>query len=255
MSLIDRISLIKSPDYFTELCQSLFAVEYEDFDVVDDSGGDGGNDGYTKQKQILFQLYCPKRPPRPDSDYIEKITDDLKKAKKLADSGYDIRTWIFVTPAKLREPVLKHIREEAKKYGFEGFAWTSVKLDSLLAKHNELRSKFSDLFEAEIEKTVNQIRDNQDAVDDVIGQFRDKTNAKYKKRIDETRDLLNDGNAGGAKKMYEQILSEMEEEKANVDKHLFFRTVNNLGNCEHNLGNLTKAIRYPAGLRFWHRCL
>ena len=71
---MDKISQITSPDQFTKLCKYLFAAEYNDFQTIDDSGGDKGNDGYLESQKTLFQIYCPKKPSKAnDSHYKSKI--------------------------------------------------------------------------------------------------------------------------------------------------------------------------------------
>ncbi len=144
---MDNIALINSPDEFSKLCKCLFAAEFDDFQTIDDSGGDKGNDGYSEHKKRLFQIYCPRKPLKADDlRYKSKIKKDLNKAKKLVDSGkYTIQEWIFVTPAELRENVQTYIREEAEKKGFVGMAWASPKLMELLAKYPYLQNQFPDL--------------------------------------------------------------------------------------------------------------
>jgi len=123
---MDRISQITSPDLFTSLCQHLFVEEYYDFQAIDDSGGDAGNDGYSAKQGTLFQLYCPEKPNKiNDAKYKIKIKNDLDKAKILTESKnkqYNIKKWIFVTPSKLSEDVQTYIRIESKKRGFEGMS-------------------------------------------------------------------------------------------------------------------------------------
>src|SRR3989344_7755552 len=109
---MDNISNITSPDQFSKLCKHLFTAEFNDFQTIDDSGGDKGNDGYSESQKILFQIYCPEKPNKVnDAKYKSKIKEDLDKAKKLVDSGkYIIEKWIFVTPAELLEDVQTYIR-------------------------------------------------------------------------------------------------------------------------------------------------
>lgn len=111
---MDKISQITSSDLFVGLCKGLFCAEHYDFQTIDDSGGDGGNDGYSEKNEMLFQMYCPEKPEKAnDATYKSKIKEDLDKAKSLVDSGqYKIKEWIFVTPRELREPVQTYLRTE-----------------------------------------------------------------------------------------------------------------------------------------------
>lgn len=241
---MDRISQIDSPDEFTRLCKALLSAEYHDFQTIDDSGGDGGNDGYSESKKTLFQLYCPKKPEKAnDASYQSKITEDLDKAKKLVESGkYEISEWIFITPRELREPVQTFLREEAIKRGFVGIAWASPKLGELLAKHKHLRSQFPNLIQPDIEEQIQtKVVDRLDSVEDVKKTYRTKTEQNYQRKIDAAKEKLDQGKHTSAKKDYEAILSDLLLETEEIDPHIYFRVYNNLGVCEMNLNNHTRA--------------
>lgn len=61
-------------------------VEYQ---VVDDSGGDGGLDGFLRGSNDLYACYCPEKPET--ADIHRKIRDDLKRARTLRDTHTNIR--------------------------------------------------------------------------------------------------------------------------------------------------------------------
>ncbi len=238
---------IISNDLFTRLCKALFSAEYKDFQTIDDSGGDAGNDGYSESQQILFQMYCPEKPEKADdATYKAKIKEDLDKAKKLSDSGtYKIKEWVFVTSRELREPVQTYLRTEASSRGLAGIAWSSPKLTELFSKHNHLRSQFPDLIqpdiEQQIEKSTAQVMDRMDSVADVKQEFRTKLEKRYQQRIDKAKESLDGGKNETARKEYESILSELNSETEKIDPHIYFRAYNNLGVSEQNLGNQAKA--------------
>ena len=168
--MIDRISKIESPDSFTDLCNSIFAEEFFDFQVVDDSGGDAGNDGYSEEEKILFQYYCPRKQLKvTDTKLKTKIKKDLGKTKKLIESEkYDIKKWVFVTPMSLRENVQTFIREEAGKIGLDGISWSEVKLSNLLEKHDFLKSKFPNLSSPDIMKEMKRISTGVESIQEMI---------------------------------------------------------------------------------------
>ncbi len=89
MSLEDQIAQIVNPQEFTRLCNTIFTVLYgEDYQVIDGTRADGGNDGYVRSEERIIAIHCPIKPERKtDKDYIEKIRSDLKKAAKLNESG------------------------------------------------------------------------------------------------------------------------------------------------------------------------
>lgn len=241
---MDPIRQITSPDYFTSLCKALLAEEYEDFETVDDSGGDGGNDGHSASKEVLFQIYCPEKPAKiNDARYQLKIRDDLKKAKNLNDSGrYKIKKWVFITPDDLREPTLAYLREEAKKNGFVGISWSSVRLIGLFAKHSHLRSQFPDLIQPDIEAKLDDLKGTLVDTEEIKREYKTKLEKRYQKKIDDIKKIGDEGKNETAKKEYLQILSELLEESEEIDSHLLFRVYNNLGVCEMNLGNEKEAI-------------
>lgn len=244
---MNSISNITSPDQFSKLCKHLFSAEFDDFQTIDDSGGDAGNDGYSEKQKTLFQIYCPEKPAKVnDAKYKSKIDEDLDKAKKLVDSGkYIIEKWIFVTPAELREDVQTYIRNEATKRGFTGIAWASPKLTELFAKHSHLRSQFPDLIQPDIERKIDsstsRIVERLESVDEVKKEYKTNLEKSYQRRIDEAKTKLDAGKNETAKKEYETILRDLDLETQKIDPHLFFRVHNNLGVSELNLGNIEQA--------------
>lgn len=243
---MNAISKIDSPDEFTSLCKHLLAAEYEDFESVDDSGGDEGNDGYSQSHKMLFQIYCPEKPAKiTDAKFIKKIDDDLEKAKKLADSGdYEIKKWVFVTPMSLRVPVLKHLRNAAAKHGFVAMSWSDAKLSGLLATHHHLRKLFTNLIQDDLEKLITDLSRNTEDTAEVKKKYKTKIEQQYTKRIENARRLLDEGKFETAKKHYEEILVDLKAEEEQIDPHLFFRVYNNLGVSELNLKNYPAAALY-----------
>jgi tetratricopeptide (TPR) repeat protein/predicted nucleic acid-binding protein len=240
---MDLISQITSSDLFSRLAKALLAAEYKDFQTIDDSGGDAGNDGYSESQEILFQFYCPEKPEKADdSTYKSKIKDDLDKAKALLDSGkYKIKDWIFVTPRELREPVQTYLRAEATAINMNGIAWASPKLAELFAKHNHLRSQFPDLIQPDIETQVSKISERLDGADDVKKEYRSKLEQSYQRRIDQAKQKLDQEKYQTAKSEYELILSDLNSETEKIDPHIYFRVYNNLGVAENNLQNNDRA--------------
>lgn len=250
-ALSTRISQIESPDVFSELCKALLDAEYDDFSVPDDSGGDGGNDGYSENAETLFQIYCPTKAEKMDSaTYVsrlrKKIEDDLDKAKGLSDSGkYKIKSWVFITPRELREPEQTHVRNEAAKRGFAGIQWASVKLSGLLAEHDHLQSQFPNVIlpdiKAQIENARAEIMDRLDGISEATKTYTNQLEQEYKRRIDEAKKPLDQEKWQTAKDEYQVILRDIEAQVAPIDPHLRFRVYNNLGVSELNLNNHEQA--------------
>ena len=116
MPLEDQIAQITNPQEFTRLCNTLLTAHYgENFQVIDGTRSDEGNDGYVISEKRIIAIYCPIKPERKtDKDYLEKITKDLTKANKLRESGtFKVENWTFITPRKLSNDVLSKMRLEA----------------------------------------------------------------------------------------------------------------------------------------------
>ncbi|MFL6210112.1 MAG: hypothetical protein ACJ74W_14745 [Pyrinomonadaceae bacterium] len=156
-----RISEIRNPQDFQDLCQQLLVAEYGDFQIVDDSSGDRGIDGYVPSTRTLYAMYCPEKPPPPKRYYQRKINDDLRKAAKVKDElGYPAEHWIFLTPAPLGEELHRYISEKAKAAGFAtGENQSETHLIHLLAKHAHLRSQFLPLIVSDLESALREVKE------------------------------------------------------------------------------------------------
>lgn len=240
---MDLITQITSSDLFSRLAKALLAAEHKDFQTIDDSGGDAGNDGYSESQETLFQLYCPEKPEKADdATYKSKIKEDLDKAKKLLDSGkYKIKDWIFVTPRELREPVQTYLRTEATARGMNGIAWSGTTLTGLFAKHSHLRSQFPELIQPDIEVQIGGISERLDAVDDVKKEYRTQLEQSYQRRIDQAKQKLDQEKYETAKREYDLILADLLTLTEKIDPHIYFRVYNNLGVAENNLQNNDRA--------------
>ena len=58
-----RISEIRNSQQFQDFCQQVLAAEFSDFQVLDDSSGDQGIDGYIPSSRRLFAMTCPEKSP------------------------------------------------------------------------------------------------------------------------------------------------------------------------------------------------
>lgn len=245
--MLDKISQITSPDTFARLCKCILSAEFSDFQAIDDSGGDSGNDGYSESSATLFQFYCPEKPRRiTDRSYISKIKTDLAKASILSKSGdYIINTWIFITPQDLREPVHTFIRKEAALSNFKGISWSSTKLTELLTKHGHVGSQFPDLIIPDIMSHLVNIEDIISRSSVTARPSQDSSisalEISYKRRIDNAIHLMDQNKWVSAQKEYSIILNDAISEDVLLNNHLRFRIYNNLGVCEHVLDNNARA--------------
>ena len=174
-----RIRDIDNPETFQRLCQALLVAEYaKDFQVVDDSGGDAGNDGYLPFQKTLFAIYCPEKRPTPES-LRAKIVMDLDKALNLKDKrGYEIGTWIFTTPMDLREPMQRFVRDEAKARRLVGLCMGEHHLQDLFLKHGHLHDKFPELASPSIVAAVAELKEGIDRMRDDIRRISEEEGAE-----------------------------------------------------------------------------
>jgi hypothetical protein len=68
----DQIATMCNPQEFTRLCNSIFTSIYgDDFQVIDGTRSDEGNDGYVRSEKRILAIYCPIKPgKKTDSDYL-----------------------------------------------------------------------------------------------------------------------------------------------------------------------------------------
>lgn len=169
MSLEDQIAQIVNPQEFTRLCNTLFAAVYkENYQVIDGTRGDEGNDGYVVTERRVLAIYCPIKPERKqDRDYLNKALDDLSKAEKLRNSGKSaVERWTFVTPRKLPSAIVSKIREEAAARKIDGNHIESTYLAVLLREHHYLLPEFPDLHAPRIEQQLAELLEHYRAATD-----------------------------------------------------------------------------------------
>jgi hypothetical protein len=154
-----KISEIRNPQTFQDLCQSLLCAEFNDTQIVRDSSGDGGIDAYVPSKETLYAMYCPETVPAPKKYYQRKIRADLEKAVKLRDEKrYIINRWIFLTPEPMAEDLHRYLANKVSEAGIaEGTNQSELHLQNLLLKHPHLRSQFPQLINADLESVLDEI--------------------------------------------------------------------------------------------------
>lgn len=148
MTLDELIAQMTNPQEFTRLCNAVFADIYgRDFQVIDGSRSDNGNDGYIASEKRMLAMHCPVKPEqRKDADYLQKIHSDLRKAVKLKGNGtYAISEWTFVTPRKLSDHVIAEMRSTAKTHGILASHQESTFLANELQRREHLLQSFPTL--------------------------------------------------------------------------------------------------------------
>lgn len=160
MTLDEQIAQITNPQEFTRLCNTVLIERYgNDYQVIDGSRADGGNDGYIISEKRITAMYCPIKPERrTDADYLEKIKRDITKAQSLRDSGkYEIENWTFLTPRKLSNDVVVEMRKHAESMGFIATHQESTYLANELLRNKHLIEAFPNLHINNIDAKLNEI--------------------------------------------------------------------------------------------------
>ena len=160
MTLEEQIAQSTDPQEFTRLCNTIFTAKYgHDFQVIDGTRSDDGNDGYIISEKRILAMHCPVKPERKtDSDYLKKIRSDIGKAQSLRDSGkYDIEKWTFLTPRKLSNAVIVEMRKLAESMGLDASHQESTFLATELANNKGLVIEFPDLHISELDSKLDEI--------------------------------------------------------------------------------------------------
>lgn len=160
MYLEDQIVLITNPQEFTRLCNSILTCIYsENFQIIDGTRSDEGNDGYLGSEKAIFAIYCPIKPEKKtDNDYLDKIASDMQKAAKLRDAGkYKVERWTFITPRKLSSNVVAQMCKLGSRFGFAANHLESTFLANELYKNPHLFEAFPQLHVTQIDKKLDKI--------------------------------------------------------------------------------------------------
>jgi tetratricopeptide (TPR) repeat protein len=252
-----RISEIRNSQQFQDLCQQILAAEFSDFQVLDDSSGDKGIDGYIPSNRRLFAMYCPEKSPVRKLYYQKKIREDLAKAVALRDKhGYAIDEWIFLTPAPLNEELQRYLATKVKQAGFATATnWSEKHLLPILLKHKELESLFPDLFSLDIKRELrggfSDIASSQVEIKSSLNliaaqldndrRFDERIRGLYEKRFDTAKDKFYQGLFVQARDAFTEILNDLKSDSDIKDPALIARAYTNIGTCEWHLGSDVRA--------------
>lgn len=160
MYLEDQIIGITNPQEFTRLCNTIFTSIFgENFQIIDGTRGDEGNDGYVRSDKRVFAIYCPMKPEKKtDSDFYEKIKSDMQKAAILKGTGkLEIERWTFVTPRKLSNDLITKMLQLGKEHGFIVNHIESTFLANELYKNRHLIKAFPQIHIVDIESKFDEI--------------------------------------------------------------------------------------------------
>lgn len=256
-----RISDIRNTQQFQDLCQQLFAAEYEDLEVPDDSSGDEGSDGYVPSLRRLFAIYCPEKYPPPNEYYQRKIRGDLSKAVKLRNErGYEIDEWIFVTPAPLPMEVHRYLRDRVKEAGFaRGINWSEKHLMPLLLRHRELQPLYPELFAPDLQTDIrsgfatlsveiragfDDLMADKSSLDEARQKFESRVAEDYERRFRSTKELFERGLYEQAKAASAAILNDLQRDADARTPSLLARACTNIAVCAWHLEEIEDVIKW-----------
>lgn len=183
MNLEDQIAQITNPQEFARLCDAILTAKYaNDFQGIDGTRSDEGNDGYVYSEKRVIAMYCPIKPERKtDKDYIAKIRSDLAKADNLRKSGkYEVENWTFITPRKLSNNVVSVMQHEAGKLGLNANHLESAFLTNELYNNRHIIKAFPQL----------QVSDIESKLDEIIGLLKERPPEESKRPINLDKDHI-----------------------------------------------------------------
>lgn len=160
MTLDEQIAQMTDPQEFTRICNTVLTEVYgKDYQVIDGTRADGGNDGYVISEKRIMAMYCPIKPEsRTDANYLHKIKSDITKAQSLKDSGkYEIESWTFLTPRKLSNNVVVEMRKYAESVGLKAAHQESTYLANELLRNKHLINAFPSLHINDIDDKLEEI--------------------------------------------------------------------------------------------------
>lgn len=236
MNLEEEIRKISNPQEFVELCNTIFTEKYkENFQVIDGTRSDQGNDGYIISEKCILAIYCPIKPEnKTDQDYRGKIASDLKKAKELHDSGkLKIERWIFVTPSKISNEVFVYLQNKAKELGFEGNHLEATFLSGELYKNDYILKKFPRLHIPKIESLLETINNN---IKDLTKPHKEDTSLSVNNKVYEKRDKGDSKESEDLKKVFAILQKEQTATSKKELKSIYYVTVDKVAQVNIILG-------------------
>lgn len=251
-----RISEIRNSQDFQDLCQQLLAAEYDDFEILDDSSGDWGSDGYSAAKKRLFAIYCPEKVPPPAEYYQNKIRSDLKKAIDLRDAGeYEIEEWVFITPSPLPPEVQSYFRRKTGDSDFRGIAWSEKHLTNLLYKHKHLHPLFAGLLAVDLQSEIrsltlevktgfDSLMQDKTAVEELEEKFKTRVEEQYQIRFRQAKTLFDERQFVRAKSLYEDIYRDLRSDSDAGDVKQLAKAAVNIGVCAWRLEKIDEVIEW-----------
>ena len=186
MSLDEQISQINNPQEFTRLCNFVFSAAFPgDFQAIDGTRGDAGNDGYIRSEARVLAFHCPVKPDqKTDKAYKEKILKDLGKATQIRDSGdLPVRAWTFVTPRKLAHDLIVFIQSESQKRGLSGSHLEATYLATMLLEHPNLIKEFPGLHVSELEDLLRKALVVEERIEQRIEQQPESSTSGAKRDV------------------------------------------------------------------------
>jgi hypothetical protein len=165
----DQIAMMTNPQEFTRMCNSIFTSIYgNDFQVIDGTQSDEGNDGYVRSERRILAIHCPIKPEKKtNKDYVKKIEGDMKKAAALRDvEKFIIERWTFVTPRKMSNDVIAKMDKLGADFGFIVNQLEATYLANELYKNPDLVKAFPELhiprIEEQLEGILNYIKQKEE---------------------------------------------------------------------------------------------
>jgi hypothetical protein len=160
MDIVEQIAQYVNPIDFAKLCNLVFTAEYpNDYQVVDGTRGDEGNDGYIRSEERMLQFYCPEKPEKvTDKKLLDKIETDLAKAHRLHTTGrWTVKRWTFITPRPLSNDVLQQLTSKGSRLGISANHLDATYLAEVLLRHRHLADNLHNIYLLEMNNNIREI--------------------------------------------------------------------------------------------------
>ncbi|HWS41337.1 MAG TPA: hypothetical protein VN247_08650 [Arenimonas sp.] len=149
MNLEAQIKNMDNPQRFNQLFDALMVAEFgEDYQPIDDSRADGGNDGYLRSQSKVYAHHCFKKSDKQRSDaaILLKIKSDFKKTIELRNSReYGVKQWTFATNYPVSENVINQVEKLARANDIECNCVGPEYIAQLIIKHAEVMVNFPEI--------------------------------------------------------------------------------------------------------------
>ncbi len=160
----DRIHS-KNGTEFQSFFEDIMEKAFPDFKKVPSGGGDGGNDGWIKEKGRYYQVYAPNTPATKDSEAANKLRKNFKSLKDNWNRVAEIKEYYFAFNDKYfgsqkPEKVIAELKKENPDIEFKTFLAKDLENLFFSLKESDILSLGFDIDKRQAVSIVYEYLDN-----------------------------------------------------------------------------------------------